>query len=119
LEKYWQREQKRNKSRASFRPATAVPADPESQPTPEPDRLEVATDQAIAAWGGDARSAVKALIVAIESLETQVADLKAAVSNGFARDRFELSRATARIGTIEQASHGRDYIFRGVAVRCH
>jgi hypothetical protein len=39
-------------------------ADPECQPTSEPDRLEAATDQAIAACGGDARDAVKALIVA-------------------------------------------------------
>jgi hypothetical protein len=41
-----------------------MPADPESQPTSEPDRLEAASDQAIAACGGDARDAVKALIVA-------------------------------------------------------
>jgi hypothetical protein len=32
-----------------------MPADPESLPTSEPDRLDVATDQAIAACGGDAR----------------------------------------------------------------
>ena len=43
-----------------------MPADPKSQPTSEPDRLEAATDQAIAACGGDARDAVKALIVANE-----------------------------------------------------
>jgi hypothetical protein len=41
-----------------------MPADPQSQPTSEPDRLEAAADQAIAACGGDARDAVKALIVA-------------------------------------------------------
>jgi len=35
--------------------ATVMPVDPESQPASEPDRLEVATDQAIAACGGDAR----------------------------------------------------------------
>jgi hypothetical protein len=32
-----------------------MPADPESQPTSEPDQLELATDQAIAACGGNAR----------------------------------------------------------------
>jgi hypothetical protein len=37
-----------------------MPADPERQPP----RFEAATDQAIAACGGDARDAVKALIVA-------------------------------------------------------
>jgi hypothetical protein len=36
------------------------------EPEPDQDRLETATDQAIAACGGDARDAVKALIVANE-----------------------------------------------------
>jgi hypothetical protein len=59
-----------------------MPADPESQSPPEPDQLELATDQAIAACGGNARDAVKALIVANEFLEAQVRELQAAVSNG-------------------------------------
>jgi len=63
--------------------------DPKTQPTPEPDRLEVATDQAIAACGGNARNAVKALLVTNEFLETQIAELQAAVSNGYARGKFE------------------------------
>jgi len=67
-----------------------MPADPESQPTSEPDRLEAATDQAIAACGGDARAAVRALIVANEFLESEVKELQAAVSNGYARAKFEL-----------------------------
>jgi hypothetical protein len=62
-----------------------MPAAPESPPTSEPDRLEAATDQAIAACGGDARDAVKALIVANEFLETQVEELRADVSEGYAR----------------------------------
>jgi hypothetical protein len=36
------------------------------------DQLDAAADQAIAACGGDAREAVKALIVANEFLETQI-----------------------------------------------
>jgi hypothetical protein len=64
--------------------------DPQSQPAPEPDRLEVAADQAIAACGGDARNAVKALLVTTEFLEAQIAELQAAVSNGYARGKFEL-----------------------------
>ena len=64
-------------------------ADPKSQPSSKPDRLEVATDQAIAACGGKARDAVKALIVANEFLEEEVKQLRAAVSNGYARGRFE------------------------------
>jgi hypothetical protein len=45
-----------------------------SAPNPQPDveRLEIAADQAIAACGGDAREAVKALIVANEFLEAQI-----------------------------------------------
>jgi hypothetical protein len=62
-----------------------MPADPKSQPASEPDRLELATDQAIAACGGDARHAVKALIVANEFLEGRLAELQAAVSNGYVR----------------------------------
>ena len=45
--------------------------------------------QAIAACGGDAREAVKVLIVANEFLEAQVKQLQASVSNGYARGRFE------------------------------
>jgi hypothetical protein len=44
----------------------------------------VAVDQAIAACDGNARDAVKALIVANEFLEAQVRELQAAVSNGYA-----------------------------------
>jgi hypothetical protein len=66
-----------------------MPADPQSQPLPEPDHLEVATDQAIAACGGNARNAVKALLVTNEFLEAQIAELQAAVSNGYARGKFE------------------------------
>jgi len=39
------------------------------------DRLEAATDQAIEVCGGDARDAVKALIVANEYLESEIARL--------------------------------------------
>ena len=49
---------------------------------------EAATDQAIAACGGDARDAVKALIVANEFLEAQVEQLKADVSSGYARGYY-------------------------------
>lgn len=53
------------------------------------DRLEAATDQAIAACGGNARDAVKVLIVANEFLEAEMKALQAAVSNGYARGKFE------------------------------
>jgi hypothetical protein len=54
-------------------------------PQADPDRLEAATDQAIAASAGDARDAVKALIVVNEFLETQLKQLQADVSKGCAR----------------------------------
>ena len=63
---------------------------PSSVPNPQPDaeQLEAAADQAIAACGGSAREAVKALIVANEFLETEVGELMRAVSQAYARGRF-------------------------------
>jgi hypothetical protein len=59
-----------------------------SQPsTLEPEDIETAADQAIAACGGIAREAVKALIVANSFLEVQIAELRAAVSMGYSRGR--------------------------------
>jgi stage V sporulation protein SpoVS len=65
---------------------------PESAaPNPQADasRLEAAADQAIAACGGNARDAVKALIVANEYLESEVSELTQAVSHAFVRGRFK------------------------------
>ena len=53
-------------------------------PQSDADQLEAAADQAIAACGGDARGAVKALIVANHFLETDLEKLKAATSMDFA-----------------------------------
>jgi hypothetical protein len=60
---------------------------PCAAPNPHPDagQLEEDADQAIAACGGDARDAVKALLVANEYLEAEVRELQAAVSSGYAR----------------------------------
>ena len=52
------------------------------------DELETAVDQAIAACGGDMRSAIRALIVANEFLESEVTELMKAVSHAFVRGRF-------------------------------
>jgi hypothetical protein len=60
-----------------------------ANPQPEANPLEAAADEAIAACGGDMRAAVKALIVANEFLDAQVRELQAAVSNGYARGKFE------------------------------
>jgi hypothetical protein len=51
-------------------------------PQSDADQLEAAADQAIAACGGDAREAVKALLVANEFLERE---MEAQVSRGYMR----------------------------------
>jgi len=51
--------------------------------------LEGAIDQAIAACGGDLRATVRALILANEYLENEVAELMKAVSHAYARGRFQ------------------------------
>jgi hypothetical protein len=56
-------------------------------PQSDADQLEAAADQAVAACDGDARDAVKALIVANAFLETDLEKLRAAVSMGYARGR--------------------------------
>jgi hypothetical protein len=61
-------------------------------PQSDADQLEAAADQAIAACGGDAREAVKTLIVANHFLETDLEKLKAAVSMGYARGTLPRDR---------------------------
>jgi hypothetical protein len=76
-----------------------------SDPSPNPeqsddDQLEAAADQAIATCGGDAREAIKALIVANHFLETELEKLHAAVSAGYAEESW--CRVIGRIGTIDE-----------------
>jgi hypothetical protein len=68
-----------------------MPMPPDAAPNAqaEADRLGAAADEAIAACGGDARDAVKALIVANEFLESEVCELMLAVSHAYARGRFK------------------------------
>jgi hypothetical protein len=65
-----------------------MPESPAPQAQPDAEELEAAADQAIAACGGDAREAVKALIVANDFLENEVSELMRAVSKAYARGRF-------------------------------
>jgi hypothetical protein len=58
-------------------------------PDVDADRLEAATDQAIAACDGDVRAALKAMIVANEFLESEVCELMQAVSHAYVRGRFK------------------------------
>jgi hypothetical protein len=53
------------------------------------DGLQAAVDQAIAACDGDMRSIIGALIVANKYLESEVTDLKRAVSHAYVRGRFQ------------------------------
>ena len=61
---------------------------------PQPDShddagLEAAAEQAIAACGGDLRATVRALIVANNYLENEVAELMKAVSHAYVWGRFQ------------------------------
>jgi hypothetical protein len=66
----------------------AMPNTAEEEP-PDSDPLEVATDEAIAVCGGNARDTVKALLVANEYLESEVCELMQAVSHAYVRGRFK------------------------------
>jgi len=56
-----------------------------SQPNEQDDGLEAAVDQAIAVCGGDTRATV---IIANNLLESEIAELKKAVSHAYTRGRF-------------------------------
>ena len=58
------------------------------EPNQQDDGLEAAVDQAIAACDGDTRAAVRALIVANNFLESEMGELKKAVSHAYTRGRF-------------------------------
>jgi hypothetical protein len=50
---------------------------------------DAAADEAIAACDGDARAAVKALLVLLDTLERDMAFMRAAMPSGFARGWFQ------------------------------
>ena len=58
------------------------------KPNEQDDGLETAVDQAIAVCGGDPRATVRALIVANNLLEAEMAELNKAVSHAYTRGRF-------------------------------
>ena len=66
-----------------------MPQNAAPDPQVDADRLEAATDQAIAACGGNARDAVRPLIVANEFLESEVCELMQAVSQARRRGRLK------------------------------
>jgi hypothetical protein len=66
-----------------------MPQSTAPNPQADADRLEVSVDEAIAACGGDMRAALKTMIVANEFLESEVCELKQAVSQAYVRGRFK------------------------------
>ena len=71
-----------------FEPEGLMPPHPQPDPI-DAAGLEAAVDQAIAACSGDLRAAIRALIVANDYLENEVAELMKAVSHAYARGRFQ------------------------------
>ena len=59
-----------------------------SKPNEQDDGLDAAVEQAIAVCGGDMRAAICALIVANNFLESEISELKKAVSHAYTRGRF-------------------------------
>ena len=59
-----------------------------SKPNEQDDGLEAAVEQAIAVCDGDMRTAIRALIVANNFLESEISELMKAVSHAYTRGRF-------------------------------
>jgi hypothetical protein len=59
------------------------------KPDEQDNGLEAAVDQAIAICDGDPHAAVRALMVANNLLESEIAELKKAVSHAYTRGRFK------------------------------
>jgi hypothetical protein len=59
-----------------------------SKPNEQDDGLDTAVEQAIAVCDGDMRAAIRALIVANNFLESEISELKKAVSHAYTRGRF-------------------------------
>ncbi len=80
-----------------------------SQPN-EQDGLEAAVDQAIAVCDGDPRAAVRALIVANNLLESEMADLKKAVSHAYMRGRFRTYAGECRRPMKSDETSGQTFV---------
>ncbi|MEK9285300.1 hypothetical protein MTR72_37800 [Bradyrhizobium sp. ISRA442] len=59
-----------------------------SKPNEQDVELDAAVEQAIAVCDGDMRAAIRALIVANNFLESEISELKKAVSHAYTRGRF-------------------------------
>lgn len=72
----------------------------EPEPQEQAGDLDAAVDAAIAACDGDARAAVRALLIANTFLEAELEAVKAKLSRGFTRGKFKIT-TTANIGIGE------------------
>jgi hypothetical protein len=82
---------------------------PRSETVPEACDLEGEADAAIAACGGDARAAVKALLVANSFLEREAGRLARAVSFGFTRRKSSAARhASEKLDGWREIAHAAD-----------
>ena len=61
---------------------------PKPDPQTDADRLDAAADQAIAMADGDMRSAIRALLLAVDFLERQNQELSTYLSIGFVRGQL-------------------------------
>jgi len=59
-----------------------------SKPNEQDDGLDAAVEQAIAVCDGDMRAGIRALIVANNFLDSEISELKKAVSHAYTRGRF-------------------------------
>lgn len=59
-----------------------------SKPNDHGEGLDAAVEQAIAVCDGDMRAAIRALIIANNFLESEISELKKAVSHAYTRGRF-------------------------------
>jgi len=59
-----------------------------SKPNEQDDGLDAAVEQAIAVCDGDMRAAIRALIVANNFLDSEISELKKAVSHAYTRGRI-------------------------------
>ncbi|MGL3104882.1 hypothetical protein [Bradyrhizobium sp. BR 1432] len=67
-----------------------------AEPAPSasaPEDLEAAADQAIAAWDVDPQEAVTALLVAVDFLEAEADELRAAMSKAVGMSRSAAARS--------------------------
>ena len=59
-----------------------------SKPNEQDDGLETAVNEAIAVCDGDMRAAIRALVLTNNFLESDISELKKAVSHAYTRGRF-------------------------------